>query len=74
MTTDTDQIAERLRSRRPVPRAAFRGLLRRHLRAIGSPPARPERLAERVILFASAGTLLLIVGVASVLGLGPIGS
>lgn len=74
MTTDGDHVAERLRRRRPVPRAAFRGLLRRHLRAIGSPPARPQRLAALVMTFASAGALLLIAGVVSVMGFGPLAS
>jgi hypothetical protein len=74
MTKRSDQIEKLLMAERPAPRAAFRGVLRRHLRAIGTPPSRPRNLTRLVLGFASGGVLLLLVGVLSIAGLGPLGS
>lgn len=60
---DEHRFGERLSARRPVPTAAFRGALGRHLAA--SDPGygpRPERLRLRIAGFLAAGSLLVIVG------------
>ena len=50
-------LAERLRAERPVPAAAFRGNLRRHLIA----SAAPRSLGMRIAAFATSGFGLLII-------------
>lgn len=66
-------IEEQLGASRPAPAAAFRGLLRRHLLAIGTPPPRPGNLGLLVAGFASVGITLLLAAALSVAGLGPLG-
>ena len=69
------ELAERLESERPVPSAAFRGDLRRRLVAgSGAEHSRPARLRVLIAGYATAGSLLLLAGVASVAGIGPLGA
>jgi hypothetical protein len=68
------RLAERLEHERPVPTAAFRGDLRRHLLAGGLTRSRPARLRLLIAGYASAGLALLLIGAASVGGVGPLGA
>ncbi|MDQ3630149.1 MAG: hypothetical protein M3417_02490 [Actinomycetota bacterium] len=67
-------LAERLDRERPVPTAGFRGSLRRHLLAGRSLHTRPARLRLLITGYASAGSALLLIGAASVAGIGPLGA
>ena len=67
-------LAERLERERPVPRASFRGDLRRHLLLGAQARSRPERLRLLIAGYAGAGSLLLLAGAASVAGIGPLGA
>lgn len=67
-------LAARLDRQRPVPSAAFRGDLRRRLIATGATHRRPARLRMLIGGYASTGSFLLLVGAASVAGLGPLGA
>jgi hypothetical protein len=71
---DVVQLAERLERERPVPSAAFRGDLRRHLLAGGPRPARPARLRVLITGYAGAGAFLLLIGALSAAGTGPLGA
>jgi hypothetical protein len=65
-------LASRLHARRPVPRASFRGELRRRL--VADPvrlPARPRRLWLLAGTSFASGTLLLAVVALGVGGSGP---
>jgi hypothetical protein len=65
-------VAERLRASRPVPRAAWRGDLRRWLLSrAGAPRPRPAHLWARIGASFAAGTLLLSVAALGVGGAGP---
>ena len=69
--TETTAIERVLESSRPVPRAAFRGELRRHLLARqGHAP--PARLRYLIGAYAGSGTLLLVVAAAGLAGTGPL--
>jgi len=68
------RLAERLERGRPVPTAAFRGDLRRKLLAGGAAHRRPPCLRLLISGYATAGTLLLLVGAASAAGIGPLGA
>jgi hypothetical protein len=68
------RLAERLERERPVPSAGFRGDLRRRLLAGGPAHSRPARLRVLIAGYASAGSALLLIGAASVLGVGPLGA
>ncbi|MEA2184450.1 MAG: hypothetical protein QOK16_1016 [Solirubrobacteraceae bacterium] len=68
------RLAERLQRERPVPAAGFRGELRRQLLAGGARHARPRRLRALITGYATAGSLLLLVGALSVVGIGPLGA
>jgi hypothetical protein len=68
------RLAERLEHERPVPSAAFRGDLRRHLMAGHPESARPARLRALIAGYASAGAVLLLVGALSAAGTGPLGA
>ena len=68
------RLAERFEHARPLPSAAFRGDLRRHLLRGPLPHSRPARLRRLIGGYAGAGSLLLLIGSASVSGLGPLGS
>jgi len=67
-------LAQRLQHERPVPSAAFRGDLRRHL--LPGELARSPGARARLWIagFASAGSVLLLAGAASVVGIGPLGA
>ena len=70
-------IGERLRDERPVPRAAFRGDLRRALSGGGR--ARQGTFAMgrwrvQVATYSGLGTLLLAVAAAGLVGVGPFGA
>lgn len=67
------RLAERLEQERPVPTAAFRGDLRRRLLAGELTRSRPARLRLLIAGYASAGSALLLIGAASVVGIGPLG-
>lgn len=71
---DLAALALRLDAERPVPRAAFRGALRRRLLREGACVARPARLWSQVAAFAGAGGGLLLAGAASAAGIGPLGA
>lgn len=73
ISDDLIRLAERLERERPIPGAGFRGDLRRHLLSGPSPHSRPERLRLMIAGYASAGSALLLIGAASVAGLGPLG-
>ena len=61
-----------LLARRPVPRPAFRGELRRRLlRSPYATRARPSHLWVRVAALAGSGGLLLVLGLLGVAGSGP---
>ena len=69
------ELAERLDRERPVPSAAFRGDLRRRLVAgSGAAHSRPARLRILIAGYATAGSVLLLAGAASVAGFGPLGA
>lgn len=71
---DLVRMGERLRQERPVPRAAVRGDLRRHLllRAPGSARARPRRLRLVVAGYLATGAVLLLVAALGAVGSGPL--
>ena len=66
------RLAERLQRERPVPSAGFRGDLRRRLLGSGAPHTRPRRLYALITGYATAGSLLLLVGALSAAGVGPL--
>ena len=68
---DTTAIERVLEDSRPIPRAAFRGDLRRHLLARRA-HTRPARLRYLIAAYAGSGTLLLVVAAAGVAGAGPL--
>jgi hypothetical protein len=53
------RLAERLADERPVPRAVWRGELRRGLLAGALPPARPRRLRLLIAAYGLSGAVLL---------------
>jgi hypothetical protein len=69
-----DRIAERLRTQRPFPRAAFRAELRAHLRGQASarPAWRPRHLRRLVVAYAGSGVALLAVAAIGLAGAGPL--
>jgi hypothetical protein len=71
---DLTEIAERLQHSRPVPAPAFRGDLRRRLLRHGAPASRPRRLWLRVTAYGLPGAALLLCGLASAAGAGPLGA
>lgn len=68
------RLAERLQRERPVPAAGFRGELRRLLLAGGASHARPRRLRALITGYATGGSLLLLAGALSAVGVGPLGA
>lgn len=64
-------LAERLARERPVPRAAFRGELRRRLLGAGMPFSRPRRLRLLIAAYAGSGTAVLAVAAVGLAGVGP---
>jgi hypothetical protein len=77
MTTPEDQditgISERLQNERPVPRAAFRGDLRRHL-MVARPSRRSARQRVGVLIgaYAASGAVLLAIAAIGLAGVGPL--
>ncbi|HEV7806842.1 MAG TPA: hypothetical protein VGO80_13545 [Solirubrobacteraceae bacterium] len=69
---DLVALAERLDRERPVPSASFRGDLRRRLVGAELTRSRPARLRLLIAGYASAGTVLLLLGAASAAGVGPL--
>jgi hypothetical protein len=65
-------MAERLLAMRPVPRAAFRGELRRSLLGRGAAPARPRWLRARVTAYVVSGAALLAIAGIGAAGAGPL--
>ena len=71
-TDDLIALAERLARERPVPAAAFRGALRRRLLDGRGQHSRPARLRLLITAYAGSGAVLLLVGAASAVGMGPL--
>ena len=75
LDNDLISVAERLETERPVPRAAFRGELRRHLVAgMAKHRARPARLRLLINAWAGSGSALLAFAAAGLAGIGPFGA
>ena len=72
MTPEHDEVARRLEAERPVPRAAFRGELRRHL--VSDETRSPRRLRLLVAAYSGSGLALLAVAAIGVAGGGPLAS
>ena len=74
MPEDLERLGERLHDGRPLPRAAFRGDLRRRL--LARRPGRPRPAGLRVLIaaYAGAGALLLALAAISAAGAGPLGT
>jgi hypothetical protein len=70
---DVVRLAEHLLDARPLPSPAFRGQLRRRLEARSHRVQPPALIRARIARFATAGTLLLLVGTLSAAGAGPLG-
>jgi hypothetical protein len=71
----SEPIVARLEAERPVPRAAFRGDLRRSLLAGAERrPAAPQRLRLMISVYAGAGAALLAIAAVGLLGAGPLGA
>jgi hypothetical protein len=68
---DLTEIEHRLAAERPVPRAAFRGELRRSLLR-NRYVHRPRRLGLLVAVYGGSGALLLVVAAVGVAGAGPL--
>ena len=67
------QLARRLQIERPVPSAAFRGMLRRRLVGEDPPRGRPSRLRLLVAAYLGSGAVLLALAATGVAGAGPFG-
>lgn len=65
------EVADRLERERPVPKASFRGNLRRSLVATRAPATRPRHLRLLIAGYAGSGLLLLALAVAGLGGSGP---
>ena len=71
---DLLRLAERLQQDRPLPSPVFRGELRRRLEARSRRVPTTARVRVLIARYASAGTLLLLIGAISAAGAGPLGS
>jgi hypothetical protein len=65
------ELEHRLEAERPVPSAAFRGELRRHL-VQRARQSRPARLRLLIAAYGGAGATLLLVAAVGVTGIGPL--
>lgn len=66
-------LVQRLERERPVPRAGFRGALRRRLLdAAEQQPSRPQRLRFLIAAYAGSGAVLLAIAALGVAGAGPL--
>ncbi len=73
MNDESDEpidLEERLTRSRPVPSAAFRGELRRHL--VAEAPRQPARARMLVAVYAGSGFVLLLIAAVGVAGAGPL--
>jgi hypothetical protein len=70
---ELESLVQRLR-RRPVPRARFRGQLRRRLLGAAEQPSRPLRLRLMTAAYAGSGLVLLAIAALGVAGAGPLGT
>ena len=75
---NTIEVERRLEASRPVPRAAFRGELRRHLLTQGrvpstqaGVPSRPRGLKLLITAYAGSGVVLIAIATIGVAGGGP---
>jgi hypothetical protein len=69
---ELDRLIRRLDAERPVPRAAFRGELRRHLlESLDARPAPPRRLRLLIAAYGGSGLALLAIAAIGVAGTGP---
>jgi hypothetical protein len=64
MPEELERLAAQLRHSRPEPNSAFRERLRRRIEASSNCELPPARVGARIVSFASAGILLLLVGAA----------
>jgi hypothetical protein len=64
-------LIERLRNARPEPSGEFHARLRRGLKI--DPPSSASRAPTAIVGYAAAGVALLLVGVISAAGAGPLG-
>lgn len=72
---DLTGIERHLEANRPVPSAAFRGALRRHLLlGSGAVETAPRHLRLLIATYAGSGLTLLLVAAAGVSGAGPLAS
>jgi hypothetical protein len=71
---ELEDLASRLEAERPVPRAAFRGELRRNLLANYRTHAAPRRLRLMISAYAGSGAALLVVATVGLAGVGPFGA
>ena len=66
-------FAEHLLDARPLPSPGFRGELRRRLEARARHVHPPAFIRARIARFATAGTVLMLLGAVSAAGAGPLG-
>jgi hypothetical protein len=73
MTTEPehDSVARLLESSRPVPRAAFRGALRRRI-VNESRHRSSTRVQRHIAAYAGSGALMLAIAIAGLAGTGPL--
>jgi hypothetical protein len=69
---DQRELERLLFESRPVPRAAFRGELRRRLMASPRGVSRPERLRLLIAVHAGSGLALLAIAAIGLAGAGPL--
>jgi hypothetical protein len=74
MPDDLVRLAEHLRDVRPLPSPAFRGRLGRSLENRSRRVHSPARIRILITRYATAGTMLLLVGTLGAAGAGPFGS
>lgn len=67
---DNRETGRLLETSRPVPRAAFRGELRRRL--VEGAEASPSRIRLLIFTYAASGAALLIIAVIGIAGSGPL--
>ena len=72
---DEKEVVQWLGDRRPLPRPAFRGDLRRELAAVEAKQRwQPPRLRLAILAYSLSGIALLALAAAGVAGLGPFGT
>ena len=73
-TPPLEELDARLRTARPVPRASFRGDLRRTLATEAEGRTTARRMRFLVTAYAGTGTALLAIAAIGVAGVGPFGA